>query len=64
VPRAHFAQLRTITKGGAMNKKKAPKKLQLTKETLRSLEDEAQLRLLAGGGSWRTCTTECSYCTP
>jgi hypothetical protein len=43
-------------------KKVTPKKLYLAKETLRAL-DEDQLRLLAGGLSWHTCTTACSYCT-
>jgi len=43
-------------------KKVTPKKLQIAKETLRGL-DENQLLLLVGGGSWRTCTTACSYCT-
>ena len=43
-------------------KKVTTKKLQLSKETLRGLNED-QLRELAGDGSARTCTTDCSYCT-
>lgn len=43
-------------------KKVTPKKLHLAKETLRDL-DETQLLQPVGGGSGRTCTTACSFCT-
>jgi len=56
-----LARLRATHRRTAM-KKITPKKLHLAKETLRGLGND-QLRLLAAGGSWYTCTTACSYCT-
>lgn len=47
-----------------MKKKSTTKRLTLSKETLLSLEKDAQLIEAAGGGRTFTCTTACSLCTP
>lgn len=48
-------------------KKSTNRRLTLSKETLRALENEAYLEQVAGGAteirSCHTCTTACSNCT-
>jgi hypothetical protein len=44
-------------------KKMTLKKLQLTRETLRGLEDNQLTKLAGGATGSRTCTTVCSFCT-